>query len=83
MGPLRQSCCARVRDDKPNFDTMWRGDQLQAIPAVMLSFGSWHGDSIHFAMTDGSTHSISKSIDTQVYRSLCTRNGNERIDVGF
>ncbi|MBV09583.1 MAG: prepilin-type cleavage/methylation domain-containing protein [Rubinisphaera sp.] len=83
LWPDGYSCCARVRDDKPNFDTMWRGDQLQAIPAVMLSFGSWHGDAIHFAMADGSTQSVSKMIDTEVYRSLCTRNGYERVDAGF
>ncbi|MCG6157374.1 DUF1559 domain-containing protein [Rubinisphaera margarita] len=79
LWPDGYSCCARVRDDKPNFDAFWRGEQTQAIPAVMFGFGSWHGNIIHFSMADGSTRKVSKTIDTDVYRNLCTRYGYETI----
>ncbi|MCA8988968.1 MAG: DUF1559 domain-containing protein [Planctomycetaceae bacterium] len=79
LWPDAYSCCARVRDDKPNFDAFWRGGQNQPIPAVMFGFGSWHGEMINFALVDGSTRKLSKSIDTDVYRSLCTRYGRETL----
>jgi len=47
--------------------------------AVYLTFGSWHDDIIHFALADGSTKSMSKNIDANLFRQLCVRNDGERI----
>jgi prepilin-type N-terminal cleavage/methylation domain-containing protein len=46
-------------------------------------FGSYHGDVAQFALADGSGRSLSKMIDRQVLRSLCTRNGGERQTIEF
>ncbi|MCA9019439.1 MAG: DUF1559 domain-containing protein, partial [Planctomycetaceae bacterium] len=44
-----------------------------------LTFGSWHDDVIHFALADGSTKSMAKNIDTNLFRQLCIRNDGERV----
>lgn len=70
------SCCARVRDDKPDFDAYWTDEETDL---QFFGFGSWHGDICQFALVDGSARSIDKSIDAQVLRAIATRNGNERV----
>jgi prepilin-type N-terminal cleavage/methylation domain-containing protein len=88
------SCCARARDDLPNFDAYWHVPPVQgACPPgangsepygpQFLGFGSFHGDVCNFSLADGSTRSIAKTIDTVLFRQLCTRNGNERISGQF
>lgn len=47
--------------------------------AYHLTFGSWHDDVIHFALADGSTKSMAKNIDANLFRQLCVRNDGERI----
>ncbi|WP_299469448.1 DUF1559 domain-containing protein [uncultured Gimesia sp.] len=44
-----------------------------------LTFGSWHDDVIHFAVADGSTKSMAKNIDYNLFRQLCVRNDGERM----
>lgn len=84
------SCCARAKDDlpnpqtTPNFDTYWLGPTNNNQPAISyFGFGSFHTDVCNFAMVDGSAKGIAKNIDTNVFHSLCTRNGRETISVGF
>jgi len=47
--------------------------------AVYLTFGSWHDDLVHFALADGSTKSMAKNIDRNLFRQLCVRNDGERV----
>lgn len=47
--------------------------------AVYMTFGSWHDDIIHFALADGSTKSMAKNIDANLFRQLCVRNDGERM----
>ena len=81
------ACCARARDDRtPNFDTYWSAPEPAASASGatqihIFGFGSFHGDVMNFAIGDGSVKSISKGIDTVIYRGLCTRNGNEPISL--
>lgn len=84
------SCCARVRDDltptSVDFDTYWSGDPVcnNAGPNVhFFGFGSYHVDVVNFTLADGSSRSIAKNIDGNLYRSLCTRNGREPIKTAF
>jgi hypothetical protein len=59
----------------------YKGAQWQAAGTGhhRFSFGSQHGDLINFAMVDGGTKSIGKSIDDRVLAALVTRNGRENI----
>lgn len=83
------SCCARAKDDittpqnSPNFDTYWLSPDPVQGPISFFGFGSFHADICNFTMVDGSAKSIAKNIDTNVFRSLCTRNGRETISVAF
>ena len=84
------SCCARARDDQPpppatpqNFDAHWTVPNAAGENVHFFSFGSFHGDVCNFTMLDGSSKSIIKNIDTNVFRSLCTRNGRETITSSF
>jgi prepilin-type N-terminal cleavage/methylation domain-containing protein len=87
------ACCARAREDQPNFDAYWHVPATGDCPPStngtdpfgpqFLSFGSFHGDVSIFSLADGSTRSLSKTIDTTLFRQLCTRNGNERISGEF
>lgn len=89
------ACCARARDDQPNtnqplnFDIHWTapsnagGGGNNNVNVHFFSFGSFHGDVTNFTMVDGSVRAIAKNIDTQVFRSLCSRNGREAISVSF
>jgi prepilin-type N-terminal cleavage/methylation domain-containing protein len=82
---------ARLADD--NFDNApdWGSDgqnpsttpstfdtYLNSNGAHFFGFGSWHPDVCIFAIADGSTRSISKTIDFGIMTALCTRDGNER-----
>ena len=73
------SCCARARDDQANFNAHWLGGNN----IHFFGFGSFHGEVANFALVDASVHSISKTIDTGVFRALCTRNGRETITTEF
>ena len=76
------SCCARIRDDQPEFDGYWAMDSASGDTNSQLQFfgfGSWHGDVTQFAMCDGSSRPMSKGIDKGVLRALATRNGGERV----
>lgn len=71
------SCCVRVWDDSTHpdlFDTYWQA-QAQNGTLQFFSFGSSHGDQAIFGMCDGSTKSISKRIDSNVFKAISTRNG--------
>ncbi|MGE0376652.1 MAG: DUF1559 domain-containing protein, partial [Planctomycetaceae bacterium] len=89
------ACCARAREDFPNFDAYWQvappdttncnGNELNEdyVGPQFFGFGSQHGEICNFALADGSTRSIDKTIDTKIFRSLCTRNGQERVTGEF
>ena len=74
------SCCARVRNDRPDFGAYWNNG---AGSPHYFGFGSWHQDLVHFSLADGSSRGISKSIDGGVLRALATRNNGERITSDF
>lgn len=76
------SCCVRVWNDTTHpdlWDTYWAVlvPTLQGtnITLQYFSFGSAHGDLANFALADGSTRSVSKRIDANVFKALSTRNG--------
>jgi prepilin-type N-terminal cleavage/methylation domain-containing protein len=76
------SCCVRVWDDTNHpdlWDTYWRvivpTSTGSTITLQYLSFGSSHGDLANFALADGSTRSVSKKIDGNVFKAISTRNG--------
>lgn len=46
---------------------------------VYLTFGSFHDDLVHFALADGSTKSMAKNIDQNLFRQLCVRSDGERM----
>ena len=71
------SCCARLRPDRPNFDSYWTNGGQQHY----FGFGSWHGDVCQVAFCDGRSQRISKSIDSTVLNAMATRNGNERVSL--
>jgi prepilin-type N-terminal cleavage/methylation domain-containing protein len=77
------ACCARARDDQPNFDAYWStaGNQQCSNSGNMhfFGFGSFHEDVCLFAFADGHAQTVSKNIDTNLFRALCTRNGRENI----
>jgi prepilin-type N-terminal cleavage/methylation domain-containing protein len=125
------SCCARVRDDRRNFDDFWTstisaqstgtgttgtgttgtgttgtgttgtgttgtgttgsgttGSGTSGSPGQgssgstvlqIFGFGAWHNDVCNFALGDASARAISKSINTDTFRALATRDGRERI----
>jgi len=87
------SCCARARDDtgRSNFDTYWIGQYPPKpwgcphppVVSHKFGFGSFHGDVVVFTLVDGSTRSVSKTMDTETFRALCTRNGREPLMSGF
>lgn len=54
-------------------------DDANSALVYYFAFGSWHGEVCQVAMVDGSARPISKTVDWQLFRSLATRNGNERI----
>jgi prepilin-type N-terminal cleavage/methylation domain-containing protein len=79
------SCCARFRNDRQtptDFDNFWFvppfEDGLQ-----YFSFGSLHDDAVIFALCDGSSRPISKTIDKTLIRKLATRAEGTPIDSEF
>lgn len=89
------ACCARAREDQPNFDAYWQLPPAQDaqcqgnennesyVGPQFFGFGSDHDNICIFSLADGSTRPIDKNIDTQLFRALCTRNGNERLSGEF
>ncbi|MFP6765167.1 MAG: DUF1559 domain-containing protein [Planctomycetaceae bacterium] len=88
------SCCARVADDDGNGQPDWGSDgnvpssnpstfdtYVNAGGGHFFGFGSWHQDVVHFSIADGSTRSISKTIDFGILTALCTRSGSERVNL--
>ncbi|MDB5343729.1 MAG: prepilin-type cleavage/methylation protein [Schlesneria sp.] len=72
------SCCVRVWDDKGHpdlFDAYWVVQGASNTNLQFFSFGGSHGDVSVFALCDGSTKSISKKIDANVFKAVATRNG--------
>lgn len=72
------SCCARPRELIGEMDIYWESGTTTP-PTRFFGFGSWHDNVCHFAMADGSVQSLEKTMDRQLFRAICTRNGNERI----
>lgn len=80
-------CCARARDDRPNFDAYWfSGPDPNCSGTTdrhFFGFGSYHGELCIFTFADGHTNRMDKTVDTTVYRALHTRNGHEAISGSF
>jgi hypothetical protein len=85
------SCCARFRNDRStptDFDAYWfwigpnRAPIQQPAPQF-FSFGSLHDDVVQFALCDGSSRPIVKSIDKGLLRKLATRAEGTPIDSDF
>ena len=81
------SCCVRVWNDPEHpdvWDAYWLANVYQGppfewnIPFQFLSFGSGHGEVSNFALADGSTRTVSKKIDINVFMAISTRNGTLR-----
>ncbi|QDT34901.1 DUF1559 domain-containing protein [Thalassoglobus polymorphus] len=85
------ACCARGRDDisGSRFDTYWTGTPANAQNCNLtgsihfFGFGSFHGDVLNIALADGSSRSMAKNVDDQIFFALCTRNGGEPIGGEF
>lgn len=88
------SAVARVADDNGDGQPDWGSDgnspsanpttfdtYINAGGSHFFGFGSWHQDVVHFAVADGSSRSIPKTIDFTVLRDLCTRSGRERTNL--
>ncbi|NQV27238.1 MAG: DUF1559 domain-containing protein [Rhodopirellula sp.] len=83
---------ARLADDNNDNVSDWGWDginpsanpqtmdtYLNAMPAGhFFGFGSWHRDSVNFALCDGSVKSVSKTTDFRIMKAMCTRDGSER-----
>ncbi|MDA0831679.1 MAG: DUF1559 domain-containing protein [Planctomycetota bacterium] len=79
------SCCVRVREDlyqsDPNIYKYVDGLWSDSTTIRYFSFGSWHPDVFNVSIADGSSRSLSKTIDLQVLKALCTRSGGERAQI--
>jgi prepilin-type N-terminal cleavage/methylation domain-containing protein len=52
---------------------------LNAMPAGhFFGYGSWHRDTVNFALCDASVKSVSKTTDFRIMKAMCTRDGSER-----
>ncbi len=76
------SCCVRVWDDPAHVDVMDAYWQVPVTPPSgppftlqFFSFGSNHGELCNFALGDGSTRTVSKRVDLNVFKAISTRNG--------
>lgn len=72
------SCCVRVWDDSTHpdvFDGYWQVQGANNTTLQFFSFGSSHSDVAIFSLCDGSTRSISKKINLDVFKAISTRNG--------
>lgn len=82
------SCCARLSDQRPDFDFYWNVATNANCPQPpttvhFFNYGSFHGDIVVFTLADGSTRTIAKNIDHNTFWALCTRNGREPISEQF
>jgi prepilin-type N-terminal cleavage/methylation domain-containing protein len=83
------SCCARFRNDRwtpTDFDNFWFWTQQPPVLAPTIqyfSFGSLHDEVVQFALCDGSSRPISKTIDKSLIRKLATRAEGTPIDSDF
>ncbi|MFO0916707.1 MAG: DUF1559 domain-containing protein [Planctomycetaceae bacterium] len=88
------SCCVRVRNDlntltnlnRQLFDDYWPSFDANNNPTGLqfFSYGSSHGDLTNIGFVDGSTKSITKTIDANIFQALATRNGRENLpDTSF
>lgn len=88
------SCCVRVRDDvntqtnaaRSLFDEYWPDVDANgnATGLQFFSFGSSHGDLVAIGFVDGGAKTISKRIDSNIFKALATKNGRENIpDTSF
>jgi prepilin-type N-terminal cleavage/methylation domain-containing protein/prepilin-type processing-associated H-X9-DG protein len=81
------SCCARGREDKPNFDAFWLADigpqqppcPNPVLPGQFFGFGGPHEGTVVFSFVDGHVQTVAKTIDGSLFHNLCTRNGRENI----
>jgi len=79
------SCCVRVWNDTvqnpphnpPHPDVM--DAYWQSGGAQFFSFGSYHGKQCVFGLVDGSTKTVSKTVDLNVFKAFATRNGALKI----
>ena len=83
---------ARLADDNNDNapDWGWDGANPSVSPQTMdtylnantaghfFGYGSWHRDSVNFALCDGSVKSVSKTTDFRIMKAMCTRDGSER-----
>lgn len=90
------SCCVRVWDDVNHpdlWDSYWKAEVKppplksnsppdQPFDLQYFGFGSQHsGNLACFAIADGSTKTVSKLIDKNVFKAISTRNGGLRLYV--
>jgi len=85
---------ARLADDDNNDQPDWGtdGTSPSANPSTFdtylntgsgghfFGFGGWHPDVVVFALCDGSTRTISNTVDFTVMKALCTRDQGERVN---
>lgn len=85
----------RAADDNADGVSDWGSDGLSpsrepstfngfwSVPGARLelSAGSWHADSVHCAMVDGSCRALSRTISFSVLQGMFTRSGSERITI--
>lgn len=81
------SCCVRVWDDSnanhPDlFDTYWTAAYGNATLNFFSYGGAHNGNLCCFALADGSTKSVSKTVDKNVFKAVSTRNGALRSMTG-
>jgi prepilin-type N-terminal cleavage/methylation domain-containing protein len=85
---------ARVSDDDYNQIPDWGSDgqnpssqpevfdnYLDASGSLFFGYGSWHADVVVFGIADGSTRTMSKTMDFRTLSALATRNGGERVNL--
>ncbi|MGE3314198.1 MAG: DUF1559 domain-containing protein [Planctomycetaceae bacterium] len=76
------SCCARFRNDRLDWDSYWP-DVDPSTNLKFFSFGSYHDETVIFAMADASGRQIAKNIDSDLLRRLATRAEGLPIDSDF
>ena len=81
LGQMGFSCCVRVWDDsgrrssRSMWDTYWHWRSDLRLVHPFFSFSSAHtGNLACFALADGSTKTVSKTVDKNVFKAV-SRNG--------
>jgi prepilin-type N-terminal cleavage/methylation domain-containing protein len=59
------------------FDSYWHEIDVQ----MSFAPGSWHGETLHCSLTDGSSRSLAKTISFDVLQAILTRSGQERVSM--